>query len=400
MQLPVNDANDAWKEKAAAQFPQIRQFAVAKLSAVAPVKDCEGSWIVCSPETAGRFSAVAYFFGRELHQNLGVPVGLIHSSWGGTPIETWISLSQQLGKKEFAPVFKFWDEKMRVPYDDAKAQAQYQVQVDGWKVAEEKRKSEGKPPSYGPEKPVTPREHKNYPANAFNGMIAPIIPYAIRGAIWYQGENNTQSPYPQLYRDQLTLLIQDWRQRWGQGDFPFAWVQLPNFGPNVEIATAAVNPKWPVVREAMLQVLSVPNTGMAVTIDVGDPKNIHPTNKPPVGHRLALWARARVYGEKIPYSSPLPNGQKINGNEITLSFIHADGGLVAKDGELKGFAIAGLDHRWVPASARIEANNVIVSSPDVQAPTAVRYAWQDNPDCNLYNGAGLPASPFRTDDWN
>lgn len=397
MQLPVNGAANASEERAAALFPQIRFFSVARHPAVAPETDCEGSWIVCRPDTVGGFSAAAYFFGREVHQKVGTPVGLINASWGGTPIEAWISLPRQEEKKEFDPVFAPWREKLSVPYDAAAAQAGYERQLATWKTNSAKRKADGQAPGNPPEAPVNPREHKNRPANLFNGMIAPIIPYALRGAIWYQGENNAQSDYPHLYAIQLPLLIDDWRQRWSQGDFPFAWVQLPNFEPKVSRHTAVS--QWSEVREAMLHTLAVPNTGMAVTIDVGDPANIHPKNKQAVGHRLALWARARVYGENIPYSGPLPAGQAINGDQITLSFTHTDGGLVAREGDVRGFAIAGTDQKWFPAQARIAGEQVIVSSPEVKAPVAVRYGWADNPDCALGNGAGLPASPFRTDHW-
>lgn len=399
MQFHVSEANGAGQEKAAAKFPQIRVFDVARHPAVTPQTNCEGRWVICSPETAGSFSAVAYFFGRELHQKLGVPVGLITSSWGGTPIEAWTSMPRQEGRKDFAPVFRQWEEKLKTPYDDAKAQAQYQTQLETWKQNAEKRKAEGKPAGDKPEQPVNPREHKNYIANLFNGMIAPVIPYAIHGVIWYQGENNARGEFAKLYETQLPLMIQDWRERWGQGDFPFAWVQLPNFKKATDDPGAPSD--WAVMRESMLHCLSsVPNSGMAVTIDVGDPGNIHPKNKQPVGHRLALWARATVYGEQIPFSGPLPAGATINGAEVSLAFTHTDGGLVAKSGgELKGFVIVGADKKWVRAQARIEGDRVIVTSPAVPAPVAVRYAWADNPDCNLWNGAGLPASPFRTDTW-
>ncbi len=395
MQMSLNGVTNEWQEKASANFPQIRQFTVARHPAVTPEANCSGEWIICTPGTADNFSATAYFFGRELHQTLGVPVGLINASWGATPIEAWISMSKQEGKTEFEPVFKPWEEKLREPYDEEKAQAQYLEQMETWKTVSEQRKAEGKPPGNAPEQPVNPREHKNYPANLFNGMIAPMIPYAIRGAIWYQGENNAQSTFPQLYATQLALLIQDWRQRWNQGDFPFAWVQLPNFQPKTN-GSPALDSKWSIVRECMLQTLSVPNTGMAITIDVGDPSVIHPKNKQAVGHRLALWALATVYGEKIPFSGPLPAGHIISGDKVTVSFTHTDGGLVSRDGELKGFEIAGADQKWVLGTARIEGDQVIVSNPEVKSPVAVSYAWADNPDCNLYNGAGLPASPFRT----
>jgi hypothetical protein len=395
MQLPVNDAMNPPEEKASAAFPQIRMFTVVHHAAATPQTNCEGQWVICSPETVGRFSAAAYFFARELHQKLKVPVGVINASWGATPIETWTCLDRMEGRPEFAPVFQPWEAKMRVPFDEAKAESQYQHALAAGKTNADVLKAEGKPVPWKPQKQVAPRLDKNYPGNDFNGMIAPIIPYAIRGAIWYQGENNAMSDFPQLYDTQLPLLIRDWRQRWGEGDFPFAWVQLPNFQP----WNANGSSKWAVVREAMLHTLDVTNTGMAVTIDVGEPHYIHPHNKQAVGHRLALWALAKVYGENIPWSGPLPAGQKINGDKIIVSFAHADGGLVAKGGELKGFAIAGADHKWVDATAVIQGDQVIVSSLEVKSPVAVRYAWADNPVCNLYNGAGLPASPFRTDDW-
>ncbi|MBS0662841.1 MAG: sialate O-acetylesterase, partial [Verrucomicrobia bacterium] len=214
--------------------------------------------------------------------------------------------------------------------------------------------------------------------------------------IWYQGENNANSAWPELYGLQLPLLIADWRHQWGQARLPFAWVQLPNFQPKrVDPAAPA---KWALVREAMLQTLAIPDTGMAVAIDIGEAGNIHPKNKREVGRRLSLWARARVYGESIPYSGPLPRSHTVRDGRIIITFGHADGGLVAQGGAVKGFEVAGADRRWVPAEASLQGDQVIVTSPQVPAPSAVRYAWADNPECNLFNGAGLPASPFRTDD--
>ncbi|MCX6930657.1 MAG: sialate O-acetylesterase [Verrucomicrobia bacterium] len=397
MQLPVNAATSAWKEKASAKFPQIRMFTVARHTAVTPQTNCGGVWIVCSPETVGNFSAAAYFFGRELHQTQKTPVGLINASWGGTAIEAWTSMSAQEGKKELAPVFEIWQQKTSVPYDEVKAQAQYERQMAVWTNVSEKARADGKKQPQQPKPPVAPRLQSNHPANLFNGMIAPLIPYAIRGSIWYQGENNAHGEFTKLYAMQLPLMIQDWRQRWNEGNFPFAWVQLPNFHKRTNDPAAPAD--WALMRESMLHTLSVPNTGMAVGIDVGDPDNIHPKDKQTIGKRLSLWARAEVYGEKIPFSGPLLTSHRISDGEVTLSFDHTDGGLVAKDGELRGFAIAGADQKWVWAKARIVDNQVIVSSSDVKSPIAVRYAWANNPDCNLYNGAGLPTSPFRTDDW-
>ena len=398
MQLSVNDVTNAWKEKAEAKFPQLRMFTVTRTPATTPRTNCEGKWVICSPETVGNFSAAAYFFGRELHQTLGVPVGLVHASWGGTPIETWSSMSSMEAKPELSPVLQNWQKTLH-PYDAEAAQAEHILALEKWTNNTAKLKAEGKIVPPPPQKKGDPRLDKNYPANLFNGMIAPIIPYAIRGAIWYQGENNAANDLAGLYSIQLSLMIRDWRQRWGEGDFPFAWVQLPNFHPRTMNVVSTNFNNWCVVREEMLKTLAVKNTGMAITMDVGEANNIHPKNKQAVGHRLALWALAKVYGKNVPSSGPLPDGNKIRGDEIILSFSHADGGLVAKDGELKGFAIAGEDRHWVSANARIDGKKVIVSSPEVKSPKAARYAWAANPDCNLFNGAGLPASPFRTDDW-
>ena len=277
----------------------------------------------------------------------------------------------------------------------AKAEAQYEKQRTAWKVASAKAKAEGKSAPRAPRKPVEPNLDANHPANLFNGKIVPLIPYAIRGAIWYQGEAN--SGRGELYEAQLETLIQDWRSRWGY-DFPFGWVQLPNFHkPQVE---SVEDTGWVRVREGMLKALRLPKTGMAITLDLGEADNIHPKNKQEVGKRLALWALASVYGQNdIAASGPLPSGHAIRGGEVVISFNHTVGGLVAKGGELKGFAIAGVDKKWFRAQAKIRGDQVVVSSPEVQEPVAVRYAWADNPEFNLYNGSGLPASPFRTDDW-
>lgn len=397
MAMTVGASNNAKQEIATAKFPEIRSFLVPRVPAETPQENCGGKWVVCTPESVGPFSAAAYFFGRELHQSLGTPVGLINSSYGGTAIEAWTSMSVQEGKKELETVFKPWKQKLGKPYDPEAAYKQYEKQLAAWKIADAKRVAEGKPAGYPPQPPVHPRKHQNHPANLFNGMIAPLIPYAIRGGIWYQGENSCVPGHSKLYGTQLPLMIGDWRARWGQGDFPFAWVQLPFYKPQ----TQEPNPvsEWANVREGMLRSLAVPNSGMAITIDTGDANNIHPTNKQPVGHRLALWAKAQVYGEKIPYSGPLPAGYEIEGGNVILAFKHTDAGLKGKGGELKGFTIAGADKKWRWAKARIEGAKVVVTSPEVPSPVAVRYGWADHPTCNLFNGADLPASPFRTDDW-
>jgi sialate O-acetylesterase len=397
MQMAVSGVNNARGEAAAADFPQVRMFTVARKSVPTPQAECGGKWVVCSPETVMKFSATAYFFGRDLHQALATPVGLINASWGGTPIEAWTSMDVQEGDKDLAPIFAPWKKMTSEPYDEKQARARYQKQKEEWKTRSEKAKAEGKRPPQAPKPPVAPRLQPRHPANLFNGMIAPLIPYAIRGAIWYQGEGNSNGPNARLYQKQLPLMIRDWRKRWNQGDFHFATVQLPGFKQRSDDPGAPSG--WAVVREAMLRSLSLPNTGMAIVIDAGDATNIHPKDKQTVGKRLALWARAKVYGENIPCSGPLPAGHTIANGEVTLAFSNTDGGLAAKGGELKGFAIAGSDRKWVWAQARIVGDKVVVSCPAVESPVAVRYAWADNPDCNLTNGAGLPASPFRTDDW-
>jgi Carbohydrate esterase, sialic acid-specific acetylesterase len=232
------------------------------------------------------------------------------------------------------------------------------------------------------------------PSSLFNGMIAPLIPFAIRGAVWYQGESNAPRAYQ--YRTLLPALIRGWRQAWGEGDFPFLIVQLPNFGQRPEQPGEDV---WAELREAQLMALRLPNTGLAVTIDLGSAVNLHPPRKAEVGHRLALWALGTTYHKDIVYSGPLYNSKQIEGNQIKIHFTHLGGGLEAHGPSLRGFAIAGADRVFHWANASIEGDAVVISSPAVPSPVAVRYAWAGNPDCNLYNKAGLPASPFRTDDW-
>lgn len=224
----------------------------------------------------------------------------------------------------------------------------------------------------------------------FNGMIAPLIPYAVRGIAWYQGESNAHPDRTRFYETQLRLLVRDMRERWDT-ELPFVWVQMPNLNKKMP---------WPEIREAQLKCLDLPNTGMAITIDAGESKDTHPKDKQIVGHRLAQWALGHVYGEKVPsISGPLPAHHEIRGSQIIVHFHHADGGLMSKGGELKGFLTAGANRAWKPATARIEGDTVVIASPQVSKPVAVRYAWASDPVCNLFNAAGLPASPFRTDDW-
>jgi hypothetical protein len=288
-------------------------------------------------------------------------------------------------------IFNEWEKKI-ASWNAEKAKEVYQKQKAAFDKAAETAKAEGKRAPQAPRPPVDPRLDTHRPANLFNGKIAPLIPYAIRGAIWYQGESNASTiERGYAYDTQLPLLIADWRKRWGY-EFPFAWVQLPEF-------EARSSEGWALVREAMLHALKIPHTGMAVALGLGTVHDIHPPHKQEVGKRLAAWAFADVYGEKGASSGPLYATHKIEGDHVTITFAHTDGGLVAKGGEVKGFSVAGEDKQWNPAAAKIEGDHVVVSAPEGVKPVAVRYAWGSNAPFSLYNGAGLPASPFRTDNW-
>ncbi len=383
MAMTVNRAQDFEKEAAAANWPQIRMFTVTSGASNKPQTDCSGSWAVCTPEAVTRFSATAYFFGRELHQTLNVPVGLINSSVGGTPIESWISPEAQETSAELKPFFAATSND-NAPFDAAKAKAKYDRDLANWQQSSKKAKAAGQPVPKRPQDPVAVRERKGNVGGLFNGKIAPLVPYRVRGVLWYQGEANSTPVKAPFYQHQLPLLVNDWRSRWGY-ELPFAWVQLPNF--------AGAGRDWPTVRQAMLQTLKLPKTGMAITLDIGEVNDIHPKNKQEVGRRLALWALGTVYGKSVPTSGPLPAKHERRASSIVVQFDHADGGLVAKSGELVGFEIAG-EQGFKPATATIEGNSVVVTSADVARPVAVRYAWTNGPTASLYNGAGLPASPF------
>ena len=389
MEWPMKWVNNAEREIAAANYPEIRLFTVKKNSKAEVQDNCEGAWAVCSPATIPDFSAVLFFFGRELHKELKTPMGLINSSWGGTPAEAWTSYQTLSTTPEFKPYFDFWNEKTK---DYPERKVAFDKAMVEWNAVAEKAKAEGKPEPKG--KPEVPwsTDHPFRPSGLYNGMIMPIVPYAIKGAVWYQGETNAGQAY--TYRKLLPAMITDWRNVWGGKPFSFYFVQLANF---MERKPEPEGSAWAELREAQNMTLSLKNTGQAVIIDIGDAKDIHPKNKQDVGKRLALNALAKDYHKHVVYSGPTYKSMKVKGNEIILSFKDTKGGLVAKGGTLKSFAIAGADEKFVWADAVIKGKKIIVSSEKVAAPVAVRYAWADNPECTLYNGAGLPASPFRTD---
>ncbi len=391
MQWSVRQSADAEQEIAAAKYPKLRLFAVERTVAETPQSDCKGKWVECSPETVGDFSAVAYYFGRELHKQLDMPIGMIHTSWGGTPAEAWTSRAMLEENPAFEPILKRYEDAVAVY---PKAIISYKERMEKWNEAVKEARAAGKPAPGRPGEPLGPG-HPHSPAGLYNAMIAPLVPYAIRGAIWYQGESNAGRAYQ--YRELFPAMIKSWWDSWDRGDFPFLFVQLANFR---DVKDEPGDSDWAELREAQLLTLSLPNTGMAVIIDIGEAKDIHPKNKQDVGRRLALWALAGTYGKDVVYSGPICRSTEKAGNKIILHFDHVDGGLVSRDGEpLEGFAVAGADRKFVWAEAKIEGNTVVVSSEKVADPVAVRYAWADNPVCNLYNKAGLPATPFRTDAW-
>jgi sialate O-acetylesterase len=389
MEMSVKSSNHSAEEQAAAKHPTVRLFTVPRKQADRPENDlvdakgqASTAWKECTPETIGSFSAVAYFFGRKLKDDLGVPVGLLHTSWGGTPAEVWTS-GRVLQSR---PEFKDLEENY------AKRQDAYEKALVKYKEDAEKAKSENKPAPKAPQKPMKL-------SCLYNGMIAPLLPYAIRGAIWYQGESNAGNA--KLYQTLFPAMIRNWREDWGEGDFPFGFVQLANFKSNKkENLSEPVESNWAELREAQTMTLSAPKTGMAVIIDIGDSVDIHPKNKQDVGKRLALWAEHDVYGKDLIYSGPIFEALKIENGRAIVSFKHVGGGLVAKGEKLSGFSVAGEDRKFVWAEARIDGKTVVVSSEHVSHPVAVRYAWADDPVCNLYNREDLPASPFRTDSWS
>ena len=394
MEWPVAETTNADVEIAGASFPQMRLFTVPRKVADTPQEDVDGRWEVVTPQSAGTFSAVAYYFGRELHTRLKVPIGLIHSSWGGTPAEAWTSRRTLEASPGLQPILLNWRKAL---LDWPQASAEYARQAAEWAPKAAEAKAQGLTEPQRPREPQGPG-HSWTPAGLFNAMLAPLVRYTIRGAIWYQGESNAQAYRSYEYRELFAALIDDWRVAWNQGPFPFLFVQLANWLPR---HAEPVESHWAELREAQwLTMRMVPMTGMAVTIDIGDMEDIHPRNKQDVGRRLALEARRVAYGESIVSSGPLYRGMRIEGNRVRVLFDSVGGGLVARTEPLAEFAVAGRDGAFVRAEARIDGPSVVVSSAAVPNPIAVRYAWQDNPQASLYNREGLPATPFRTDAWS
>jgi sialate O-acetylesterase len=403
---------------------------VQHATAVEPQADVRGKWELSDPATAKSFSAVAYFFARDLRQALRCPVAILHSSWGGTAAQTWLSLDALRQDPPFSGYLRRWDDALarhREVQADPERAATYQRELKQWQAEVapafnaairdfNARKSTGPRPTPARPEPAnpdpmgmpSPSARPSVPSVIFNAQIAPLAGYALRGALWYQGEANGSAGIE--YRSLLPRLIGDWRRRWGQGDFPFLIVQLP--GWNHDTKPAPLH-DWPWLREAQaLTASNVPRAALAVTIDLGDPADVHPKGKLDVGLRLARLARRQVYGEDLVASGPTFKAATRIGATMRVQFTETDRRLVIgqtpwrADGadplptdRLLGFTIAGDDRQWHEAEARIDGDSVIVSSREVAVPVAVRYGWANAPRCNLYNSAGLPAAPFRTDDW-
>jgi len=356
MEWSVAGSANASEEIAAADHPRIRHIKIRQTPAATPQEDVPSSgWTVCTPQTAGGFTAVGYFFGRHLQRQLDVPIGLIGSNWGGTRIEPWtppVGFLKTPALKEIADKLDTFPTRQ----PDGKVNLQSALAL-------------------------------------YNGMIHPLVPYAVRGAIWYQGESNNGEGM--LYHEKMKALIVGWRSVWNREEMSFYFVQLAPFkyGGN----PAALAGIW----EAQTATLAVPHTGMAVTVDISNLADIHPKNKQDVGKRLALWALAKDYGMKdMVYSGPLYKSLKVEGAKIRLTFDHVGGGLVSRDGKpLNWFTIAGADKTFVPAKAEIDGDTVVVQADAVAQPVAVRFGWDQTAEPNLSNKAGLPASPFRTDKW-
>ncbi|MDX1565674.1 MAG: sialate O-acetylesterase, partial [Phycisphaeraceae bacterium] len=396
MAWPLSRTNAAETEIAEADHPAIRLMTVKRTSRSKAQSDVEGRWEVCRSETAKNFSAVAYFFGRKIHRELKVPVGLINSSWGGTRVEAWTSRAalKSADPEKVGPLLKWWD-RLIESYDAEEAEKKNAAALARWKAAAKKARADGKKPPRRRPRPLTdPAEDRHRPANLFNGQIAPLIPFAIRGAIWYQGEANVGRAAQ--YRTLFPLMIGDWRNRWGQGDFPFYFVQLAPFRYGRHDPALCAE-----LRDAQLWTLkNVRNTGMAVTMDIGNPKDIHPKNKVDVGERLARWALAKDYGQEVVPSGPIYKSVTFKGNRATIRFDHVPVALTTNDSQPPThFQIAGADKVFHEAEAKLDGDQLVVWSDKVPKPVAVRYAWRDDAEPTLQNAVPLPASPFRTDEW-
>jgi len=381
MQWSVKQSNDADIEKLSANYPKIRMINFPQVGSQEPVWSHDRKWMVCSPETVGDFSAVGYFFGRQLFETIDVPIGLVNNAWGGSAAEAWVDRRDLEADPDFVKMIKEWD-AIVAKHDELTSLQESQLDDEKKsQVATLKNQIRG--------------NHR--PGNIYNGVLKSHLGYGIRGVIWYQGESNAGRAYQ--YRKLFPFMIQKWREAWGQGDFPFYYVQLADYMDESDKPTES---GWAELRESQTMTMSLlPHTGQAVTIDIGEGKDIHPKNKADVGKRLARWALANDYGIEVAFRSPQYESMEMVDDKLALKFLYAANGWRPFDTkEPQGFQIAGEDRNFVWAKAEIQKDNsILVSSPEITKPVAVRYAWSNNPKCNLYGSNGLPLTPFRTDDW-
>ena len=395
MQWAIDRSADADLETLSANYPNLRLISIPQVGTQVPQDNFEGSWEPANPDTASSFSAVGFLFGSRLQQILGVPVGLINNAWGGSACEAWIPRDRLNLHPICHTYLKMWKDKEKSYNYDTLHKA-YEKKLARWQADQKAGKAQGR----APQKPRNIMTGQHRPANLYNGVLHPIIGYGIRGAIWYQGETNADRGY--AYRETFPMMIQSWRQAWAQGDFPFYWVQLADFRNE---ATEPGNSTWAELRESQTLTLNkLKNVGEAVIIDTGEGRDIHPRNKQIVANRLLRHALAKDYGHPIPHQSPRYQSMEVKGNKVKISFNSVDGSLYSFDTKTPiGFSICGADQRFVGAEAKLVGKDKVeVWANSVSSPIAVRYAWADNPACNLYDKIGsvtLPVTPFRTDDF-
>ena len=404
MTFKAGQAANAEVETAAMRYPSIRLLTVPNVASQQPQEDFKGAWQACTPESCQEFSAIGLFYGVYLHRILGVPVGLIHNSWGGSNIQSWLPRSILEENPQYADALT-WCKKREARAVSPAALKKYEGEVEEYKVDLAKWKLDvEKDPLQEPNRPRKPHDPRDFldgnlrAGNLYNGVLAPLIGYGMKGVIWYQGESNVGDT--DTYRGLFAALIHQWRADWDQGTFPFYWVQLPNHGERpLTTLPPPEDGDWARLREAQSQAMSLPKTGEAVTIDLGVAHDLHPKNKMDVAARLARWPLANEYAQKMSFRSPEGKLTGIEADKVTITFTNVGSGLcIHYDDEIAGFTICGADGKWVWAHAVIqETDKVMVWSEQVPHPKFVRYAWGDNPACNLYTEEGLPAAPFRTD---
>ncbi|NOT95698.1 MAG: sialate O-acetylesterase [Nitrospira sp.] len=395
MGFQLADEQNGKLEAAASDLPDIRLIKVPQVGTQDLKNDFNGGWKAATSGSALTFSAVGFYFGRYLHEILKVPVGLIDNAWNGSAAEAWVRRASLESDPRFAALMDSAIQRDNA-MQSATAEAEYQKAMASWKEASAQAKAEKKTPPRAPLSPIQWLAGNARPGNIFAGVLHPTLGYGIKGVIWYQGEANSTRAYE--YADLFPFMIQQWRKEWGQGDFPFYWVQLADF--RAEQPTPG-DSDWAELREAQTKTMKLPNTGQAVIIDLGEGKDIHPKNKHDVAARLVRWALVKDYGKTMPYHSPEFKNVTITGDKALVTIDCFGSNLRPFEvAEARGFAICGADKVWYWAKGEIVGQNEVeVSSPDVAAPVAVRYAWADNPVCNLFSNDGLPVTPFRTDEF-